>query len=78
MTTKMNWDINGKVDDIDDDTHMPPLNQWHLHSAGSEGVTFHCDCVGDVGRAVIAFMAVMRPVMDAWPMTTTRMSITIG
>jgi len=65
-------------DDIDDDMDMPPLNQWHLHSAGSKGVTFHCDYVGDVGRALIAFMGTMRPVMSAWPMTTTTMSITIG
>lgn len=61
---------------IDDD--YPTPDEWHLHSAGSKGVTFRCDFVNDVESALAAFQHTMRAVMDAWPMTTTSMSITIG
>lgn len=59
---------------IDD---YPYPDAWHLHSASSRGVTFHCDFVGDVDSALEQFKAAMRPVMDAWPMTSSKMSITI-
>lgn len=54
--------------------------RWHLHSAGSKGVTFHSDFVDsdDIDGALEAFKQTMRPAMDAWPITVSRMSVTLS
>lgn len=70
MTNKM-----AVIGDFDD---HPVPNDWRLHSAGSRGVTFRCDFIGDVDSALEQFKRTMRPVLDAWPRTTIQMSITIG
>jgi hypothetical protein len=51
--------------------------EWHLHSAGAKGVTFRCDYYEDIDGAMEKFKQAMLPVMDAWPVTGTAMSITI-
>lgn len=58
-----------------------PLNTpeyWVLHSVSERGVTFHCYFdYDDIEGALESFKQAMRPVMDVWPLSVTRMSITL-
>jgi hypothetical protein len=55
----------------------PARDVWHLRSAGSKGITFHCDYTDNVDRALEKFMETMCLVMCAWPSTVTGMTITL-
>ena len=53
-------------------------NRWHLQSAGMmEGVTFQCNYVNAFDSALETFREAMLPVMSAWPMGVTEMTITL-